>query len=410
MLEQPSFGRRLRQLRTERGLSQAALVGDGMSTGYLSRLESGARQPTERAVAFLAGRLGVRPADFAEPKADSLAQALTVATSAETDDAILELAGTLGRGREGDRALRWQALWLLARTKHKQGERAEELGHLEELVELGDELGLPELRTRARTKLAQCLRSMGDITRAGEAAATAYRIARDNASSVRDTAGALLALVSVEAEAGRLPDARAHADELCELTHELTGTLPIEAMWTASTVRFRQGDHTTARELLETALDRMSSHDDLLLWMRLRLAAASLYLQLTPPATEAARERLEEVEPVLGLIGTALRCQELGTLQAHLAFHEGRFEDARALHDTLQGTQLRLTFRDRIKLDVLYNRLLAHEGRVDEAAENLRALGDRTHPGSNIDLAAEIWRVLAEILSADRQPSAGSGA
>ncbi|MBB5123145.1 DNA-binding protein [Streptomyces eurocidicus] len=405
MLEQPSFGRRLRQLRTERGLSQAALVGDGMSTGYLSRLESGARQPTERAVAFLAERLGVQPADFTEPKADSLAQALTVATSAETDDAILELACTLRLAGEGDRALRWQALWLLSRTKHKQGERAAELGHLEELVELGDELGLPELRTRACTKLAQCLRSMGEIARAAEAAEAAYRIARDSESSVRDTAGALLALVSVEAEAGRLAEARAHADELCDLTHDLSGTLPIEAMWTASTVRFRQGDHAMARVLLERALERMSSHDGLLLWMRLRLAASSLYLQLTPPATEAARERLEEVEPVLGLIGTALHCQELTTLQAHLAFHEGRFDDARGLHDALHRAKLRLTFRDRVRLDVLYNRLLAHEGRVDEAAENLRALGDRTHKGSNVDLAAEIWRVLAEILSADRLPA-----
>ncbi|WP_309051959.1 helix-turn-helix transcriptional regulator, partial [Streptomyces sp.] len=49
MLEQPAFGRRLKRLRRERGISQATLAGGGMSTGYLSRLESGARNPTERA-------------------------------------------------------------------------------------------------------------------------------------------------------------------------------------------------------------------------------------------------------------------------------------------------------------------------------------------------------------------------
>ena len=59
MLDQPVFGRRLRQLRTERGLTLAALAGEGMSTGYLSRLESGARQPTERAIAHLAAQLGI---------------------------------------------------------------------------------------------------------------------------------------------------------------------------------------------------------------------------------------------------------------------------------------------------------------------------------------------------------------
>ncbi|MGN5376796.1 helix-turn-helix domain-containing protein [Streptomyces lasalocidi] len=61
MLHQPAFGRRLRKLRQARGLSQTALAGDGMSTGYLSRLESGARQPTERAVAYLAVRLDLEP-------------------------------------------------------------------------------------------------------------------------------------------------------------------------------------------------------------------------------------------------------------------------------------------------------------------------------------------------------------
>ncbi|TYB68461.1 helix-turn-helix domain-containing protein [Nonomuraea sp. PA05] len=53
MREQPVLGRRLRQRRTERGLTLAALAGEGMSTGYLPRLESGARQPTERAIAHL---------------------------------------------------------------------------------------------------------------------------------------------------------------------------------------------------------------------------------------------------------------------------------------------------------------------------------------------------------------------
>lgn len=46
MLQQSEFGPRLRALREKRGLSQAALAKGGISTGYLSRLESGARRPT----------------------------------------------------------------------------------------------------------------------------------------------------------------------------------------------------------------------------------------------------------------------------------------------------------------------------------------------------------------------------
>ncbi|MDU8990892.1 helix-turn-helix transcriptional regulator [Streptomyces mirabilis] len=45
MLRQPAFGHRLKKLRTAQGLSQTALAGEGMSTGYLSRLESGRASP-----------------------------------------------------------------------------------------------------------------------------------------------------------------------------------------------------------------------------------------------------------------------------------------------------------------------------------------------------------------------------
>ncbi|WP_137992803.1 helix-turn-helix domain-containing protein [Streptomyces vilmorinianum] len=406
MLEQPSFGRRLRQMRTERGLSQAALAGDGMSTGYLSRLESGARQPTERVVAYLAGRLGITATDFEEPKAGSLAQALTVAASSASDAAVFALVGALASGEDQDRALRWQGLWLLARAERQNGDSPAELAHLEELVELGEALGLPELRARAHTQLARCLRSMGDITRAAGIAADAYRIASEAELSVHDTASALLALVAVETEAGRLADAQSHADELRALTQEETGTLPIEALWTASTVRLRQGDHTAARALLEEALERMDSHDSLLLWMRLRLAAASLHLQQNPPDTARAAYRLAEIEPVLALIGTPLHSQEMTLLQAQIAFHEGHDAEARRLHDSLTDpsteSACRMTFRDRVTLAVLHNRLLAREGHLDEAIAGLQQLGHDTHAGSNIDIAAEIWRVLAELLATTR--------
>lgn len=59
MTDESSFGARLKALRLQRGLSQAALAGEEISTGYLSRLESGARQPTERVIAYLAKQLGV---------------------------------------------------------------------------------------------------------------------------------------------------------------------------------------------------------------------------------------------------------------------------------------------------------------------------------------------------------------
>lgn len=402
MVEQPAFGRRLRKLRRERGLSQTSVAGDGMSTGYLSRLESGARQPTARAVAYLAKRLQVDLSEFDEPAAGSVAQALTLAISADSDEALQELAAALDRSSAVDPTLRWQAFWLLSGAAGRRGARAEEITLLEELGCAAEELMLPELRCRARTRLARCLRSLGEIPRALEAAQEAHRLAREHKLSVRDTGAALLALVSAEAEAGRLSEARAHADDLVALAQGRADTLLAEALWAAATVSFRQGDPAAARLLLEQAMKEVDSRLDLVLWMRLRLAGASLYLRLSPPRLVECRRCLDEAEPALFLVGTPVPRQEMLTLRVHLAFEEGRYAQARAAHDELVLDELGLTYRDRIRLDVLHNRLLILEGHDRVGIRQLRRLGERAQQTSNIDLAAEIWRVLAETLAAAR--------
>ncbi|MFJ8591186.1 helix-turn-helix domain-containing protein [Streptomyces sp. NPDC093598] len=400
MLEQPFFGRRLKQLRNERGLSQAALAGDGMSTGYLSRLESGARQPTARAVEYLAARLGVKVAAFEEPGAtDSLAQALAIATSDHSDATVEALERALALGDGQDPLLRWQALWLVAQWRRGHNQHAQERRHLEELVTLGDELGLPPLRARGFTQLARCLRACGEIGPAVEAARTAHQLARDHELPVKDLAGSLLALVSAEAEAGRLSEARAHADELTALTGDRYDTLWAEARWTAAAVRVRQGDLEAAQELLEQALERFGSAQDLALWTRLRVAAARLHVLKTPPELDAAEQHIEQAEAGLAFVGISALEQEVISLRADIAFHAGRFADARALLDRVRGRDPHMTYRNRVRLDVLHSRLLIIEGEEQEGLRRMRQLAEEAQAASNIDLAADIWRLLAETLA-----------
>ncbi|MBK3580226.1 helix-turn-helix domain-containing protein [Streptomyces sp. MBT65] len=412
MLEQPAFGRRLKELRVERSLSQAALAGKEISTGYLSRLESGARQPTERVVNHLVRILGVERSAFdTPPSGGSLAQALSLATSAEGDQGSENLIAVLAQVREESPFLRWQALWHISRYWQRRGERAEEQACLEDMVRVADELSLPELQCRARFQLARSLRSTGEVARALDLALDAYQLAKDAALDLPDTGGALLTLVSVEAEAGRLPDARAHVDELVDLVAGRSDTLAAEALWSAATVRFRQGDHEGARSCLERAMKELDSSVDLTLWTRLRLAAASLYLQSTPPQTERGRERLQEAASALALIGTPVLDQELLTLQTQLAFHEGRYADARRLYDELNREELRLTYRDQVRLHILDSRLMILEGREQEGIRLLKDLGEQAQQQSNIDLAAEIWRILAECLEdVSRRRTAAEGA
>ncbi|WP_446040330.1 helix-turn-helix domain-containing protein [Streptomyces sp. SID1121] len=390
MMEQPLFGRRVRELRRARGLSQAALAGDELSTGYLSRLESGARQPTERVIAYVAQQLGVDRRVFEAPSSGTaLARALSIASSTDGDEAVEGLLSALDRPGGDDPLLRWRALWLVARSWRKRGDTAEELACLEELDRLADTLGLPELRCRARSSLARCLRSTGDTGRAIDVAGRAVGLAREAGLSRPDTAAALMALVSAEAEEGRLPEARAHVDELVGLVGECGGTpLRAEALWSAATVRFRQGHQEAARDHIERAIEGLDSRADVTLWARLRLAAASLYLQSVPPLTGPAAERLKEAESALGYVGTPLLNQELLTLRAHLAFEEARFADARAHLDELHRGEMRLTHRDRLRAGILDGRLLIAEGYGKEGRRHLEALGEEARRAYGVDPSA----------------------
>ncbi|MDQ8706940.1 helix-turn-helix transcriptional regulator [Streptomyces sp. LHD-70] len=403
MTAETSFGARLKALRLQRGLSQAALADGEISTGYLSRLESGARQPTERVIAHLARQLDVDRSAFEAPAADSgggsaLARQLSIAASTDADEAAEDLIEALDAARDEEPLLRWQALWLIAGYRRRRGERAAEQDALEQLTSIADELELPALQCRSRTQLARCLRSRGEVTRALGLAVSAYEKAKEAALAASDTGAALLALVSAEVESGRLPDAWEHARELVALVAECGGTLPVEALWSAATVCSRRGDDDAAHDYLQQAMAALDSRDDPVLWARLRLAAASLYVQSRPARTEQARACLAEAEQALSLVGTPVQEQELLVLRAHLAFEEGRYDDARAAYAAVDHDELVLAYRDRIRLRTLDGLLLIVEGRQKQGRAQLKELGEEARRAANLDLAAEIWRVLAETL------------
>lgn len=403
MPAETSFGARLRALRQKKGISQAALAGEELSTGYLSRLESGTRQPSERVLTYLAGRLGVDRSEFFSGAGVSpLSQAVSIAASTDGDDAVEGIVAALASPQDGDPVLRWQALWLVAQSHRRHGRHAEERSCLEEAGGIADSLELPALQCRSKAALARCLRSLGDVPAALELALAAFETARKAEDAGTDAARALLTLVAVEAEAGRLADAGAHADELVGLVPASSGALRAEALWTAATLRSRQGDADTARTLLQEAMESLDSRVDPLLWARLRLAAASLYLQARPALTDVARTRLDEADRALSLVGTPAQQQEVLMLKASLAFEESRFTDARAVLDELDFTRLALSYRDTVRLRLLEGLLLIEEGRQEQGLAQIKELGEEAHRDGSLDLAAEVWRVLAGALEKQR--------
>ena len=55
--------------------------------------------------------------------------------------------------------------------------------------------------------------------------------------------------------------------------------------------------------------------------------------------------------------------------------------------------------QERIRLDVLRNRVLLMEGEQAAALAGLRELAEQAQRSGNMDLAAEIWRLVAESLA-----------
>jgi tetratricopeptide (TPR) repeat protein len=381
------------------------LAGSEISPAYLSRLESGARPPTERVVTYLCEKLKVSPASFQTTTGSSLARALaTVMTVGESPAmaAVLEEALLHEQEEDIDAVLRWQAQWALARCYQTQGRATEELALLHEMTALSDRTGLPELRVRSRVRLARRLRASGDVTGARECVEEGLALAEANDLPQRDIVESLLTLISIEAEEGQLTQARADADRvvgtLSDGSAELPLRLQVEVLWTASSVCARQGDHPAAVAMMTRALAAVPGNEDPVLWMRLRLAAASMYLRMDPRNTREARLRLDEAEAVTGLVGMPVHQRELLFLQCQLAFYEGRFDDARTLSGRLGDGPEGLDVRDQLRLDVLRNQIEIVRGDHAAAVAGLERIAKEAQRSVNVELSAEVWRALAEAL------------
>ncbi|MGW1178465.1 helix-turn-helix domain-containing protein [Kitasatospora sp. NPDC002543] len=404
MLQQPEFGRRLRQLRRQQERSQADLTGPGMSPTYLSRLESGARPPTERVVAYLAERLDVPPEAFDETAGCDLTEALACVLLRSAQEGTAEvralLVAALAEAGAVEPSTRWHALAQLAHLHNALGEYQEERAVLAELVRLSDELSLTVLQVHARLRFARCTRNLGESAVARQAAREALSLGEHH--HVRDPAADLargrLLLISVEAELGDLAEAARLTEQVLVALEGATGALAAEAFWTAATVATRQGDYGRAFDLLERAMLALDSRDDLALWMRVRLAAASLALQAQPPRKEFAESLLHVLAPALELIGSSRNRQEFVFLQAQLAFHQDRMADARELCEQAWSGEQRLSYRDQVRLEALRARLDMHFG-GQRGAGRLRELAGEAEGVGMSDLAAELWRSLAEAVT-----------
>ncbi|MER5635450.1 helix-turn-helix domain-containing protein [Kitasatospora sp. NPDC002227] len=135
--ERAAIGARVLRLRTERGLTQRALAEPAYTAAYISTVESGKVSPSETALRFLAGQLGVSFEELSTGRPAHLGTELRV---------------LLGDARQ-----------LLA-----EGAPADAARRFAELAEEAARSALPAEEATARTGLGDCALEQGELTRAIE--------------------------------------------------------------------------------------------------------------------------------------------------------------------------------------------------------------------------------------------------
>jgi tetratricopeptide (TPR) repeat protein len=169
--DQSALGRRIRRLRKQRGLSQAALAEPLVTAAYISTLESGKRWPSNDVLEHLAGRLETTPDFLSTGRAPHLAARL------ELDIERARALVIRGDGESGfekasrlaDEARRADLPVLQGRAEEVVGRALLRLGRRGEALEAfrraSGVLGAEPIETRAAavTGASRALFQLGDV-------------------------------------------------------------------------------------------------------------------------------------------------------------------------------------------------------------------------------------------------------
>jgi len=403
LLPQPALGERLRRLRLQRGLKQADLADNGgLSTSYVSRIESGSRSVNLHMAQTLAARLGVDVSIFQVSREAYLSRLLSAgqrALAANNLPAARDLFGdAYARATRTSLAVQWSVRTGLVLALRGLGEPDEWHRYQRELVDLAHEAASPALLTEAYVGLSESLSHCGRIGEAYAAARTAADHADDPEVPDHHRMLARLMLIGTESETGRAFDADRHAqDLLADLGGDLPGALRAQALWAVASVEADRGRGDEGVRLMRDAVSALPAGQDPVLWARLRMAVVSLSLRTGQPIDERLKGWFAEAAGVVRVLAIPVYLAQIDVLAARIAFAERRYEDARAhCEEALERAPL-LSFRARTRARMLHAHTGAHLGERNPAIKSIRSIAEELDEVGARDLAAEAWRLLAEL-------------
>ncbi|MCF6376234.1 helix-turn-helix domain-containing protein [Nocardioides KLBMP 9356] len=403
------LGGRLRAARQARGLTQGEVADDLMSVAYLSRIESGHRQPTALALETLAVRLDVTVesllgvADRREIHEMRLAldYAELSLESGQPEEAEKHLSKALdalaSKEMEG---MRERARLLHARALEATKREDDAVLELESLLEDTTTNGMT--RIKAGIALSRIFRETGDLGRAIECGERVIAQVEDAGLAACDEAVQLA--VTVAAAHFERGDT-GHAVRLCRKAIARAEALGsprarASAYWNASVMQGRRGDAAAAVPLAERALALMSEGQDARNLARLRTEVGRLQLELDPPALADARHNFEQAASDMKW-SSASPIDVAYTLLglARVAFIAGDHDESRELvaqvHATTEG-HAPIVEAEALTLE---GRTYAAEGATERAAASYQDAVLRLSAIGSDQEAAQLWFDLADLLN-----------
>ncbi|MFD9904380.1 helix-turn-helix domain-containing protein [Streptomyces sp. NPDC059063] len=418
MIEQPAFGRRLRQLRVQRGLSQTELAGDEVSASYVSRVESGRRSPNELIAAFFARRLEVSLEVLTDPTshddaghrsrrldiAGRLLDARDLRKDRDLSDAaeLLRGIGAAAAGHAEEDVL-WEATWELAEVLRELGDTAEEHTVLTRLSEASLSQETPRLGARVATALSDNLRRQGRLGEAVRAAEHAVSVTVTLPPTAHGRVSAMLALIHAYTDSGE----PANAAGLADTFEEIAGDIPSRQLrgqvyWAAGSARFHGGRPADGVRLHEQAFACLRPDANLADWARLRRASAALRLEhdLSDSATEHAERLLARARQALDLVGSEDDRAHLMLAEAQLALRQGKPERVLELTAEACGSGAELQLAGRGECHLLAARAHALAGDTAAARDCFRLAAETLDRAGAYRKSSEAWRQLSDLLTA----------
>jgi transcriptional regulator with XRE-family HTH domain len=329
-----TIGERLRRLRVERGLSQRAISGPGISYAYVSRIEAGVRNPSVKAIRALARKLGVSP--------EYLERGVPLNASRELElrlaDAELELRFAedpkelrdaletiLEEARDvGDADLVGRAHALVGLAAAAAGEHAEAIVLLERVAGQGSMS--PVLRPDVHEALGRCYAALGRLADAVALFQECLAVATERASPDSPLRARFATYLSCAlTDAGELE--RARAVLAAELERTRSGAVDpqerVQLYWSLARIAAMEGESAIALDYIRRAIGILQAREDTVELARAHVAHAQILI-LDDRAAEAG-EDLERADRLLELGGAA---RDVGLLRAEQAKRAVQLGDA----------------------------------------------------------------------------------